>query len=150
MRHDSQQGERIGFWFHLAFAGMYALAFAWHIKGAREHHRDMQTKKVFRYNFGVPYGVGKDKLKTYADVHIGQFADHDPEVGKHIDHCVKTGDPFFGLSQHCVEVFNRKMKAEGSDIRRWFPKGEGRPTLEDLQEENRRERLNGKRPDRDI
>ena len=42
MRHDSPQGERIGFWFHLAFAGMYALAFAWHIKGAREHARDMK------------------------------------------------------------------------------------------------------------
>ena len=42
MRHDSQQGERIGFWFHLAFAGMYALAFAWHIKGAVEHARDMK------------------------------------------------------------------------------------------------------------
>ena len=44
MRHDSPQGERIGFWFHLAFAGMYALAFAWHIKGAREHYRDMKRE----------------------------------------------------------------------------------------------------------
>ena len=48
MRHDSQQGERIGFWFHLAFAGMYALAFAWHIKGAVEHARDM--KQPYRYD----------------------------------------------------------------------------------------------------
>ena len=49
MRHDSQQGERIGFWFHLAFAGMYALAFTWHIKGAREHYRDMKRETPFEH-----------------------------------------------------------------------------------------------------
>lgn len=105
MRHDSPQGERIGFWFHLGFAAMYALAFAWHLKGAREHARDLQTK-----------------LKTYTNVHIGAFSDRDPAVGAHIDHCVKTGENFFAT----------------------------RPTLEDLQEENRLERLNGKRSNRDI
>ena len=155
MRHDSQQGEHIGFWFHLGFSAMYVLAFAWHIKGAVEHARDMKRETPFEHLKRNADAFTHDVIRrhnpdAFVDVHIGQFADHDPEVGKHIDHCVKTGDPFFGLSQHCVEVFNRKMKAEGSDIRRWFPKGEGRPTLEDLQEENRLERLNGKRSNRDI
>ena len=49
MRHDSQQGERIGFWFHLGFAAMYALAFAWHLKGAREHARDMKRETPFEH-----------------------------------------------------------------------------------------------------
>lgn len=44
MRHDSPEGERIGFWFHLGFAAMYVAAFAWHIKGALEHARDMKPK----------------------------------------------------------------------------------------------------------
>ena len=123
MRHDSPQGERIGFWFHLAFAGMYALAFAWHIKGAREHARDMKKPQVL-------------------DVHIGQYADRDPKQGAAIDHAIKTGEPLFSMTaERAVEVYNQRMKREGNDSRRWFEKGEGRPTLEDLQEEDRRASL---------
>lgn len=30
------------------------------------------------------------------EIKIGEYADWDPAVGARIDHCVKTGDPFFG------------------------------------------------------
>ena len=127
MRHDSPQGERIGFWFHLAFAGMYALAFAWHIKGAREHARDMRRETPFEHlkrdaDVFTHDVIRRHNPEAFADVQIGAYADYNPAVGRHIDHCVKTGENFFAT----------------------------RPTLEDLQEENRLERLNGKRSNRDI
>jgi hypothetical protein len=68
MRHDSPQGESIGFWFHLGFAAMYALAFAWHLKGAREHARDIRHMNIDKQFQG--YGIFAERLS-------GKRADRD-------------------------------------------------------------------------
>ena len=42
MKHDDPRGERIAGWFHIGFFAMYFLAGLWHLKGARDHFRDVR------------------------------------------------------------------------------------------------------------